>query len=103
MGKVVFQTQAYIVGHHTHHWLNMNGRHFLSVQSSKNIIKFFGVSDDGKQFAEDESLRITLSDSDTVNYCEFDKKLENAFLVKNEMFLQQRSVSGDQGAVMTLE
>merc|ERR1739838_821020 len=84
--KVVFQTEKCKVGSHNHHWINMNERHFLSVQSSKYVIKFFSVSDDGKQFLEDESLRITLSDSDTVNYCEFDKKLENVYLVKNEMF-----------------
>merc|ERR1711902_142825 len=81
----------------------MQNQHHLSVQSSKNVIKFFGVSDDGTQFTENESLSITLSDSDEINYCEFDKKIENVYLVKNGNILEQRTVSGDHEVVMSLK
>jgi len=100
--KVVFETPAYDYGSHTHHWLKKQNQHHLSVQSSRNEIKVFEVSDDGKQFTENKSLRITLADSDKINFCEFDKKVENVYLVKNGNILEQRTVSGDQGLVMSL-
>ena len=81
--KVVFQSPAYKDGHHSHHWVTLNKRHYLSVQSAKNVVKFFFVKENGKQFAENESLKITLPDSDSITYVEFDKKFENVFLVKN--------------------
>merc|ERR1712062_297099 len=100
--KVVFETPAYAQGAHTHHWLKLEGKYVLSVQSSKNVVKFFEVTNDGKQFTENESLRITLPDSDTINYCEFDKKLENVYVVKNENILEKRVMSGDYGVVMSM-
>ena len=38
--KMVFETPAYNAGHHTHHWLKLQNQHHLSVQSSKNVMKF---------------------------------------------------------------
>merc|ERR1719242_282696 len=101
--KLVFKSPAYKDGFHSHHWVILNKRHYLSVQSAKNVVKFFSVEENGKQFTENESLRITLPDSDSITYVEFDKKFENVFLVKNGDELEQRRVSGDQGVVMTMK
>merc|ERR1719295_1161870 len=100
--KVVFTTDAYLHGHHSHHWIMIQDRHFLSAQSAENVIKFFDVSDDGKHFTEDESLTITLAESEKINYCEFDKMMEYVYLVKNRNILEKRMIAGDHGVVMSL-
>jgi len=108
--KVVFETKSdaaygedrrYINGD-TVHWLNINDRHYLSVQSSKNVIKFFSVDPVTKRFTEDQSLRITLPNTDVLKYAVFDQNAEHVFLLKNDKVFEQHAVSGGNGVVMTL-
>ena len=49
------------------HWLNIDDSPYLAVQSAKNAVKFFSVDSKTKKFEENESLRVTLSDSDTIS------------------------------------
>jgi len=100
--KVVFKTEAYKRGEQTHHWVRIQGRHYLSVQSQKNIFKFFKVSATNG-FTEDKALTVTLDEGDDVRYVEFDKNFENMYLVKNEDILEQRTVSGGGGVVMNIK
>merc|ERR1719242_714014 len=100
--KVIFKTQAYSKGEQTHHWVKIQGRHYLSVQSQKNIFKFFKVSATNG-FTEDKALRVTLDDGDDVRFVEYDGNFENMYLVKNENILEQRTVSGGGGVVMNIK
>merc|ERR1712130_439083 len=81
--EVVLRTDAWKWCDHNVHWLKMNDRQFLSVQNKQNQFKFFSVDSETKKFSEDESLRITLPDSDRVEHTAFDKMCENMYLVKN--------------------
>lgn len=103
--KVVFRTSAYESKHccHSFHWIKNNDRHLLSVQSTKNILKFFAVDSETKQFAEDEGMMVVLADSDEINYVEYGKDFGNVYFVKNQSVLVQKSMTGDRGVVMSLE
>ena len=101
--KVMFRTAAWTGCCHNAHWLKLKDRHFLSVQNKQNQFKFFSVDSETKKFSEDESLRITLPDSDQVEHNAFDKKCENMYSVKNCSVLEKRSVSGDHSVLMSLE
>merc|ERR1719295_327687 len=54
--QLVFETASYEMSHHNHHWINVEGVPYLSVQSAQNAISFFKVDRDTKSFTEDESM-----------------------------------------------
>merc|ERR1719347_1344149 len=96
--KVIFKKDVYGTGEHTHHWITHNGTHYLSVQSKPNVISFFAVDPDAKSFVEDESMKITLADSDELFYCEYDRNFKNIYMLTGpaHMYgkrLEQRAVS----------
>lgn len=99
----MFRTTTWKYCDHNVHWLKMKDQHFLSVQNKKNEFKFFSVDSKTKKFVEDESLVISLPDSERVEYNAFDKNCENMYLVKNCSVFEKRSVSGDHGVLMSVE
>jgi len=101
--KVLFQTVGFKKLGHVHKWLTFDDRHYLSVQSAKNEVKFFCVDSKTKSFDEDESLRITWNESDDIHGVEYDKNAENMFFVKNGVHFEQRHVSGDKEVVMKMK
>jgi len=100
--KVIFEEKVFEKTRHSNHWLKISGRPHLSIQSAKNVTKFFAVDIETKTFTENESLRIILSGSDSVYFSEFDKDFENVYLVKNGNTLEQRTVSPDDEVVLSL-
>jgi len=54
-----------------------------------------------KSFTEDESLRLTLSDSFHLN--EFDQNYQNVYLLTHSNVLERRSVFGDRDEVMSIK
>merc|ERR1712130_727844 len=100
--KVVFKTEAYKYGQQTNHWVRLQGRDHLAVQTQSNCFKYFKVSSTNG-FTEDKSLRVTLDDGDDVRYVEYDGNFKNMYLVKNENVLEQRTVSGGGGVVMNMK
>mmetsp|Transcript_42253 Transcript_42253/g.69642 ORF Transcript_42253/g.69642 Transcript_42253/m.69642 type:complete len:711 (-) Transcript_42253:126-2258(-) len=79
-----FQRQGY-----SHEWIEWGGKKHVSVQTEQHIIRTFAV--DGG-FSEIESLRISLPDTDEINYCAFDKKSKRIFMVRNKSTLEERSL-----------
>merc|ERR1712062_17675 len=98
--QLIWQNQAY--GKYTHHWITINDQKYLSLQTTKNTISYFRVSDD-HQFEEDESMRITLDDNDTINFCEYDKSVENIFVVRNKTILEKRAIADHDTVSMSIE
>jgi len=101
--EVIFKPEAYAGGNHSNHWRKVNGVHYLSVHCSQNMIKSFVVNAETKQFTEDVSRRITLSESDVINHVDYDMNSENVFLVKNSKIFEQRSMFGDHSVIVSVE
>eukprot|EP01084_Bolivina_argentea_P064195 117108_1 len=80
---------------HSHNFVDIDNKKYLSVQTAGNTIKFFHIkqTDNEYKHEEDESLRICLNDKDRINCCEFDKTFENIFYVKNTRVLEKRVVN----------
>jgi len=89
--------QHFACGRYSHHWITINDQKYLSLQTTPNTISMFRVSDDHK-FEEDESMKITLDDDDTINFCEYDQSFDHIYIVKNYAILEKRALN-DSGTV----
>mmetsp|Transcript_42250 Transcript_42250/g.69632 ORF Transcript_42250/g.69632 Transcript_42250/m.69632 type:complete len:710 (-) Transcript_42250:126-2255(-) len=76
-------------GGFSHEWIEWQGRKHVSVQTEPHIIRTFAVAGG---FSEVESLRITLPDTDAINFCAFDKQSNRIFMVRNKSLLEERSL-----------
>eukprot|EP01084_Bolivina_argentea_P022513 41838_1 len=91
---------------HSHCWMDIDNKKYLSVQTSDNIITFFNinkVTDDEYKCEEDETLRICLGETDTINCCEFDETFENIIIVKNCNTLEKRAVKNSNNVSISIE
>merc|ERR1719300_2351434 len=98
--QLVFKRSAF--GQFSHHFITVNDQKYLSLQTAKNTISMFTVSDD-LQFQEDESMKITLDDDDTINFCEYDQSFDHIFIVRNSSILEKRALNDLSTVTMSIE
>ena len=65
-------------------------------------MKMFRFDESNKSFAEDESLRLQVAESDEINSSEFDRNFEHIFIVKNLEVIEKRRV-GESGTAIEFD
>eukprot|EP01084_Bolivina_argentea_P316361 548355_1 len=89
--KVIFEQKVDGGSRHSHHWIKVNDKKYLTVQSNKNIIKMYKVNNN--IFEEDENMQIKVADSSEIDFLEFDRNYQNAFLIVDQKVLEQRAMN----------
>eukprot|EP01083_Nonionella_stella_P000526 1494_1 len=90
----IFEVQCNLTdnyGRHSHNWITVQDRKYVTLQTAPNIIKMFEVKRN-KEFEEDKNLRISFGENDKINFCEFDRYFKNILLVINENMLEVRAL-----------
>ena len=98
--SVIFEQESR--RHHNHHWIVIKDQHYLCLQTSNSsscsTLSMYRFKRADKSFQEDFSPEIQVAG--LIPFCEFDKKFENIFILKDYEVLEKRNIT-DANTVIT--
>ncbi len=99
--KIIFEQKVKGGCYFSHHWINVNGRKCLTVQTDTNVIKMYEVNNN--IFKEDKKMEIRVDKKEKINLVEFDKNYKNVLIIKNKKILEQRAMDDIKNVKMKIE
>eukprot|EP01084_Bolivina_argentea_P022443 41709_1 len=64
--KIIFEQNVSGGRYHSHHWIKVNNKKYLTVQTNENIIKMYKVNQ--TTFEEEKNMEIKVADSSEIDF-----------------------------------